>query len=192
MKNHSTSLNIMCVLRKSRLKTCGFPLFIRFLFYLRSLPLDVCLYAFGQRTKISALNPFAPRFCLIKNSPNLYISPNYFAFRFEFIEFLMRQLLFVFCAAFAARCIFCTVYGGRAPFLARKTDRYYTPIDCYILIIFVTLTVISSVGVTFFLAPSRINSAYSATVRFGGCERSSRSQGASSLFCDMPSESIII
>ena len=51
----------------------------RFLFFLRSLPL-LWLFAFGSRTKNSALNPFAPQFWLIKNLPSLYLHLNFHGF----------------------------------------------------------------------------------------------------------------
>ena len=65
------------------------PNFISF-FVLSSFPRSsyLCTILAPQPT-ISALNPFAPRFRLIKNSLFLYFSLYFYSFCFDFIQFLM-------------------------------------------------------------------------------------------------------
>ena len=49
----------LTVFNEFKVKNCVF-LNLLFLFYLRSLPLDVCIYTFGSRTKISAPKQASP------------------------------------------------------------------------------------------------------------------------------------
>ena len=53
-------------------KLSFFLFFICFLFYRRLLNSRRTLVRLRSQTPLSALNPFAPRFSLIKNSLNLY------------------------------------------------------------------------------------------------------------------------
>jgi hypothetical protein len=48
----------------------------------------------ARQPTISALNPFAPRNCLIKNSLNPQFSLHISSFSLDLLEFLMRQLLY--------------------------------------------------------------------------------------------------
>ena len=96
-KKHSASfvclfcLKLNTVLFLSRSKTYGFLHFYCFLFYFRFLSPPYVYTPLGRRTKISALNPFAPRFSLIKNSLFMYFLLWFSRFCIDFIEFLMRQ-----------------------------------------------------------------------------------------------------
>ncbi len=69
--------------------------FYRFLFYLRSLPLDVCLFAFGSRTTISPLNPLAHGVFSLRIRRNYKAHCIFPAFALDFIGFLMRHPRFV-------------------------------------------------------------------------------------------------
>ena len=71
----------LTVFNEFKVKNCVF-LNLLFLFYLRSLPLDVCIYTFGSRTKISAPTQASPQ------------AASFYMFRFYFL---------LFFAAFAAK-----------------------------------------------------------------------------------------
>ncbi len=76
---------------KSRLKTCGFPHFYR-AFVLSSFPRSLYSYtAIARQPKIFALNPPAPRFSGIKNSPKSRDLFDFLTSTFALIEFLMIQ-----------------------------------------------------------------------------------------------------
>ena len=80
------------VLRKTRLKRCGFPHF--FIVFYSFAVSDLSMYAYtpsGRKTANSALNPFASGSILIKNSPKIQFSPYFPRLCFDFPEFLMRQ-----------------------------------------------------------------------------------------------------
>ena len=80
---------------KSRLKPAVFSFFIIVFYSIAVSFLLVYVYTpSGRRRTISALNPFAPRPVLIKNSLTLYFSLHFFCFCIDFIEFSVRQPVF--------------------------------------------------------------------------------------------------
>ena len=68
-----------------------FSIFIEFLFYLRFLARCMQYISLLSQPKIFALNPFAPRFCIIKNSLKSYDFFVFLVFSFIYLEFLMIQ-----------------------------------------------------------------------------------------------------
>ena len=88
------------------------------------------------------------------------------------------------------------IFYERPPFLPQRKSPLplcgSVAMGIYTARIFNTITVISSCDFAFFLASSSIYSAYSLIFFLGLLERASRSQGASSLLCEMPSDSIIM